>query len=70
MRSLSDRSNKPKAFYFHYNKQQSRAAGKNILTVHYMKQCILVEEIDCQVPVKTKSRKKATSLRYAGQRYC
>lgn len=48
----------PRVFNFHYNKAASRAAGKNILTVHYMKQCILVEDIDCQVPVKTKSRKR------------
>jgi hypothetical protein len=49
--------NKPKAFYFHYNKPASRAAGKNILTIHHNKQCVLVEDIDCQVPVKTRSRK-------------
>lgn len=49
---------KPRVFNFHYNKPASKAAGRNILTVHYMKQCLLVEEIDCQVPVKTKSRKR------------
>lgn len=49
--------NKPRAFYFHYNKAASRAAGKNILTIHYKKQCLLVEDIECSVPIKTRKRK-------------
>ena len=52
MRSLNNR-----AFSFHYNKPMSKAKGRNILTVHYNKQCILVEDIECNVPIKTRSRK-------------
>lgn len=49
--------NKPRAFFFHYNKPMSKAKGRNVLTVHHQKQCLLVEDIDCKVPIKTKSRK-------------
>lgn len=53
----TDRQSTPKVFWFHYHKQKSKVAGRNILSVHYKGQCHFVEEIECFVPVKTKSRK-------------
>jgi hypothetical protein len=35
----------------------SKKMGKNILTIHYRKRCILVEDIECNVPIKTCHRK-------------
>lgn len=48
---------KPYSFYFHYNKPVSKAAGQNILTVHYQGKCHLVHDIECNVPTKTRARK-------------
>lgn len=45
------------SFWFHYNKPESKSRGINVLTVHYKGQCILVEGIECNVPIKTKNRK-------------
>lgn len=36
-------------FFFHYNKPASQKAGKPIISIHYKKQCILVENIVCNV---------------------
>jgi hypothetical protein len=36
-------------FFFHYNKPASQKAGKPIVSIHYKKQCILVENIVCDV---------------------
>lgn len=45
------------SFYFHYNKPKSKAAGHNILSIHYRGACHTVENIECKVPISTKSRK-------------
>jgi len=55
------------AFYFHYNKPASKAAGKNILTVHYKGVCHLVEGIECEVSIKTRSRKTQPHCVIAGK---
>jgi mannose-6-phosphate isomerase-like protein (cupin superfamily) len=47
---------KLKAFWFHYNKPESRKHGKNILTVHYEGKCHIVEDIKCNVPTETRHR--------------
>jgi hypothetical protein len=49
------------AFWFHYNKPASQAAGEPVMTVHYKGQCHLVTHVDCRVPVR--SRKRATQPR-------
>ena len=45
------------SFFWHYNKPASRAAGRNILSVHYRQKCHLVYDVECNVPLKTKTRK-------------
>ncbi len=45
-----------KSFWFHYNKPQSKKEGRNVLTLHYDKQCHQVYSIDCRVPIKTRDR--------------
>lgn len=45
------------SFWFHYNKPLSKKTNKNVLTVHYRGQCYFVNEIECNVPIVTKSRK-------------
>lgn len=49
---------KPKAFWFHYNKPESRKQQRNVLTVHVNGGCNLVHAIDCSVPLKTRDRKQ------------
>lgn len=39
-------------FWFHYNKQNSTKAGKPQLTIHYKKQCLIVDNVDCNVNIK------------------
>lgn len=43
-------------FFYHYNKAASRAAGHNILTIHYRGTCHLVEKVVCKVQTETKNR--------------
>jgi hypothetical protein len=47
-----------KVFFFHYNKPASRAAKKPLMSVHFNKQCHVVDHIDCLVGVYTVHRKK------------
>lgn len=39
-----------KVFWYHYHKQRSKDLGKTSLTVHYNKQCLIVDNIKCNVP--------------------
>ena len=39
-------------FFYHYNKQAKK------MTVHFQKQCFLVDKISCQVPCETKQNKR------------
>lgn len=50
-------NNRPKVFFFHYNKPLSKQMGRNILSIHFDKQCHFVEELECNVPIRTHSRK-------------
>lgn len=50
-------SDQPRAFWFHYNKPESRKQGRNVLTVHYDGKCHLVHDLDIRVPIKTRHRK-------------
>lgn len=45
------------AFWFHYNKPASARAGRPVLTVHYRGACHLVNDIECNVPTRTRTRK-------------
>lgn len=46
-----------KAFWFHYNKPESRKVGKPQITVHYNSACHVVDNISCEVPLKGRLRK-------------
>lgn len=59
--------NKPRAFWFHYNKPESRKRNRPVLTIHYKDQCILVENIECYVNVKTRVRKSQPYCVLAGK---
>jgi hypothetical protein len=48
---------KPRAFFFHYNKPASRAAGAPVISLHVGGACHLVRNVDCLVPVKGRIRK-------------
>lgn len=47
----------PRAFFFHYNKPASRAAGEPVISLHVNEACHLVRNIDCLVPIKGRIRK-------------
>lgn len=49
--------NKKYTFFYHYNKPASKAAGKNKLTLHWKKKCIIVDKIFCFVDSRTVDRK-------------
>jgi len=49
---------KASAFFYHYNKPASRAAGCNVLSVHWRKQCFLVNSLECHVSARTADRKQ------------
>ena len=48
----------PRPFYYHYNKPASRAQKKPLMSVHFCKQCYIVDHIECTVPCKTHHRKR------------
>lgn len=37
-------------FFFHYNKPASKSKGKPQISIHYRKQCLIVDNIDVRVP--------------------
>lgn len=45
------------SFFYHYNKPASRAAGCPKLSIHFRKQCHIVDGIKCKVPTESKVRK-------------
>lgn len=45
------------AFFFHYNKPASKKANKPVISLHFQKQCYLVDNIIVNVPTKGKIRK-------------
>jgi len=54
------------AFWFHYNKPESRKQKMNMLTVHYQGKCHFVHDIVCKVPLETRHRKKQPHCVMAG----
>ncbi len=41
---------KRRVFFFHYNKPASRAAKRPQISVHWQKKCLIVDNVDIQVP--------------------
>ena len=58
---------KKRAFFFHYNKPASLAAGANRLTVHWQGICHLVHGIKCNVPIETRNRAQQPRCVMAGK---
>ncbi len=54
------------AFWFHFNKPETAKRKRPVMTVHYRGQCLMVEGIDCAVPVKTRARKQQPVIVMAG----
>lgn len=40
---------KPFAFFFHFNKPKSKAAGKPQITLHFLDTCYIVDNLGCEV---------------------
>ena len=58
---------KKKAFWFHYNKPESKKRGDySILTVHYEGKCHLVHDIECTAAIKVRHRKSQPHCVVAG----
>lgn len=55
------------AFFFHYNKPASKQAGRPVLTVHHKGACLLVRNIVCSVPVRSRERSKQPHVVMAGR---
>ena len=53
--------------FYHYNKPASNAAGRPQLSIHYKKQCFIVDGIECNVPTKSKIRAKQPRVVIAGK---
>lgn len=49
---------KPKVFFFHYNKPASASSGCPKLSVHYNKQCHIVDHVCCFVPISSHHQKR------------
>lgn len=49
---------KPAAFFYHYNKPEAKRQKRNVLSVHWRKQCFLVHAIDCHVRSYSVDRKR------------
>lgn len=54
------------AFWFHYNKPASAKAGHPVLTLHYKGQCLMVRNILCGVPVRSRERNTQPRVVIAG----
>lgn len=59
---------KNRVFFFHYNKPASRAAKRNIISVHHGGVCHLVHEVRCEgVNLQTRQRNKQPYCVLAGR---
>lgn len=48
----------PRRFGFHYSKPASRAAGRNVLSVHWQGKCHLVNHVLCAAKIETHHQKR------------
>lgn len=55
------------AFWFHYNRPASLAAGSPKMTVHYRRRCLLVDEVQCEVPVRSRQRQSQPRVVMSGR---
>ena len=55
------------AFFFHYNKPASQAAGRPQISVHYRGQCYVVDEVACYVTTKSRVRRTQPHFVMAGR---
>lgn len=53
-------------FFFHYNKPASRSAGKPQITIHYKNQCLIVDNIICNVKTFGRIKKRQPHFVVAG----
>lgn len=53
---------KPRVFFYHYNKPMSQRRGKPVISVHYKNQCLMVDNIVCDV--KTWGHIRTTQPRF------
>lgn len=58
---------KTRAFFFHYNKPASQAAGFPRLSVHYLGACSVVARVECRVPIQSRNRKSQPRCVMAGK---
>ena len=45
-------------FFFHYNKPASKQKGKPVISLHYRKHCLLVDNLVCTVPTQGRINKR------------
>lgn len=46
------------AFFYHYNKPLSKQKGKPVISIHYRGQCLMVDNLVCNVKTRGKIRNK------------
>lgn len=54
---LKDKQERSKVFWFHFNKPASLAAKRPKISVHYQDKCIIVDNVECKVPIRGYIRK-------------
>lgn len=47
-----------RSFFYHYNKPASKQRGKPVISLHYMKQCLMIDNIVCSVPTQGRINKR------------
>lgn len=45
-------------FFYHYNKPMSAKRNKPTISIHYKKQCMMVDNFVCMVPTRGKVNKQ------------
>lgn len=58
---------KPKAFFFHYNKPASQKAGRPKISVHWSGSCLIADNIECRVTCRGRIRNKQPYFVMAGK---
>lgn len=64
---MSDhKSSRPRAFFYHYNRPASVAAGKPQISIHHSGRCHIVDRLDCKAPARSRIRQKQPRFVMAG----
>lgn len=61
------KTERPRAFFYHYNRTATARRGKPTLTVHWQGACHLVDNIVLQVPTAGRIRKTQPRVVIAGK---